>query len=114
MKITKKNFWAPVLAAALILVPQAAHTAHVFHHIIPFAGWALGAGVGFSVFLFATLGHTSTALATLAALAIHNMTFIAWPQSPAVPVATALVLLLPVFGLSKYYFNDKKEEANGR
>lgn len=100
-----------ILALAVLLVPQIAHTVYVFkvnsQYMNPWFGWCYAVGVDLAILIFTVKGWIRTAIVYFLGTLAHNVVYQFWPESIWSAVLICLMLSGTIFSFSHLFYFKK-------
>ncbi|MBL4575806.1 MAG: hypothetical protein JKY51_06880 [Opitutaceae bacterium] len=106
-----------ILALAILLIPQIAHTVYVFkvnsHYPDPWFAWCYAIGVDLAILIFTVKGWIRTAILYFLGTLAHNLVYQFLPESVWSAILICIMLSGTIFSFSHlFYFKQKAEESD--
>ncbi len=103
-----------ILALALLLIPQIAHTVYIFernsHYAHAWFSWCYAVGVDLAILIFTVKGWIKTAVAYFIGTLAHNLVYQFAPNSTLSALLICLMLSATIFSFSHLFFEHKKAD----
>ncbi len=99
-----------IIALAILLIPQVAHTVYVFkvnsHYSDPWFAWCYAVGVDLAILIFTVKGWTRTAVVYFLGTLCHNLVYQFWPESAWSAALVCLMLSGTILSFSHLFFQQ--------
>ncbi|WP_298546209.1 C2H2-type zinc finger protein [uncultured Aquimarina sp.] len=103
-----------IIAMAILMIPQIAHTVYVFeansHYDHPWFSWCYSLGVDLAILIFTVKGWLKTAFVYLFATLAHNLVYQFMPESVISSILISIVQSATLFSFCHLFF--KKSNVN--
>ncbi len=110
-KLIEKDLFG-IIAMAILLIPQIAHTLYVFeansHYDHPWFSWCYAIGVDLAILIFTVKGWLRTAFIYLFATLAHNLVYQFMPEGVVSSVLLSIVQSATLFSFCHLFFKKKK------
>jgi hypothetical protein len=105
-----------ILALAILLIPQIAHTVFIFkansHYPDPWFAWCYAIGVDLAILIFTVRGWIRTAILYFIGTLAHNLVYQFLPESIWSAILICIMLSGTIFSFSHLFYFKKKANEN--
>ena len=106
-----------IMALAILLIPQIAHTVFIFkansQYDDPWFAWCYAVGVDLAILIFTVKGWIRTAILYFLGTLSHNLVYQFWPESMWSAILICIMLSGTIFSFSHLFYFRKKAEESG-
>ena len=106
-----------IIALAILLIPQIAHTVFIFkvnsQYDDPWFAWCYAIGVDLAILIFTVKGWIRTAILYFLGTLAHNLVYQFWPESMWSAILICIMLSGTIFSFSHLFYFKKKADESG-